>query len=480
MRILHVIHDFLPRHQAGSEIYAFELIQAQRALGLEAQVLCADYDPALTHGTFRRRLHEGVVVNELINNWMFSSFQETYRSAFLNRQIRRLLRSVMPDVLHIHNLLNLSFDIPAIARALRIPSLATLHDYTLVCPSGGQRVHQAESHICALIDSRRCSRCFAQHNFHGRLAFGQLQVGGSLRTRSVNRIASAVKRITPKVYGAFVRMIPPPAATGPHVSALEIEDRLAYVRRVFEAVDLFIAPSPNLANEYRRLGIPAGKLRVADYGFKVFTAPRTPPEGRLRIGFVGTLVWHKGAHVLLEAARALPPGRFEIRLFGDTSTFPDYVAAIREQARGLPVGFAGRFERDQVAAVYGGLDVLVVPSLWPENSPLVIHEAFMAGIPVVGSRQGGIQDLVTHGHNGLLYDAFSPASLAAALLSLLDDPQRLARMAAAVPEVKAIDRDAAECALIYQELQSRRPPASLPADGSTAASPPRTMTVLTP
>jgi glycosyltransferase involved in cell wall biosynthesis len=469
VRILHVIHDFLPRHQAGSEIYAFELIQAQRALGLHPQVLCADYDLAYEHGTFRRRLHEGISVTELINNWRFSSFEDTYRSEFLNAQLRRELHALAPDVLHIHNLLNLSFDLPAIAKELDVPLVATLHDYTLVCPSGGQRVHQAESHVCSIIDPRRCSRCFAQHNFYPRLAFGQLPIGVLRPARWIGQVADVVRRRTPQLFAGLSRAMQRPMLAGPGVSAAQIEARLDYVSRVFDQVDLFIAPSPNLAAEYRRLGVPSEKLRVSDYGFKRFTAlRRTPTLERLRIGFVGTLVWHKGAHLLLSAAHALPRDRFDLKLFGDTSTFPDYVASLREQARGLPVRFAGRFERDQVPGVFADIDVLVVPSLWPENSPLVIHEAFMAGVPVVGSRQGGTQDLITHGQNGLLYDAFSSAALTAALQSLIDDPALLSRLGAAVPQVKGIDQDASECAAIYLELQTRRAPAAQPTAGRTA------------
>ncbi len=89
----------------------------------------------------------------------------------------------------------------------------------------------------------------------------------------------------------------------------------------------------------------------------------------------------------------------------------------------------GAFDNAEAAAVYADIDVLVVPSLWPENSPLVIHEAFMAGVPVVGARQGGIPGLVTHDVNGLLYDAFSPSALAAALRTLIDDPERVRRLA---------------------------------------------------
>jgi glycosyltransferase involved in cell wall biosynthesis len=113
-------------------------------------------------------------------------------------------------------------------------------------------------------------------------------------------------------------------------------------------------------------------------------------------------------------------------------------------ASGLPVVFHGGFDRGRVAAVYGTLDVLVVPSLWPENSPLVVHEAFMHGVAVVGSRMGGIPDLVEHDVNGLLYDSFAPAALGAALQSLIDVPARAAKLARAAPAVKSIDADARE------------------------------------
>jgi len=157
MRVLHAIHDFLPRHRAGSEIYAFELA---RELSRDATcfIVAAEYDPAAAHGTLRWRWHEGLTVVELVNNWQFGRFDETYSSERINAQLRHVLDATSPDVLHVHNLLNLSFDLPRIARERGIPVVATLHDYTLVCPSGGQRVHVSESHVCETIDAERCAR----------------------------------------------------------------------------------------------------------------------------------------------------------------------------------------------------------------------------------------------------------------------------------------------------------------------------------
>ncbi|HEX6974206.1 MAG TPA: glycosyltransferase, partial [Vicinamibacterales bacterium] len=189
------------------------------------------------------------------------------------------------------------------------------------------------------------------------------------------------------------------------------------------------------------------------YGFPATaSAPeRACDEARpLRVGFVGTLVWHKGAHVLIEAARLLR-GSFELHLHGATGTFPDYSDRLRRDAAGLPVIFHDGFDGDS-AAVFAGLDVLVVPSLWPENSPLVIHEAFMHGVPVVGARMGGIPGLVTHDVNGLLYDAFSAPALAECLQRLLDAPGLLTQLASRVPAVKSIEADALEWEARYHRL----------------------------
>src|SRR4051812_15365982 len=134
VRILHAIHDFLPRHHAGSEIYAFELCRALAARH-HVTVVCADADPSQRHGLVRWRAYQGVPVAEIVNNWACESFEDTYQSPIVTRRLTQLLRAVQPDVLHVHNLLNLSFELPALAQARGIPVVATLHDYTLVCPS---------------------------------------------------------------------------------------------------------------------------------------------------------------------------------------------------------------------------------------------------------------------------------------------------------------------------------------------------------
>ena len=144
------------------------------------------------------------------------------------------------------------------------------------------------------------------------------------------------------------------------------------------------------------------RIEVSDYGFPAaMPVARRAGSGGVRFGFVGTMAWHKGAHVLLDAAKRLR-GAFEVVVSGDAEC---RAGILRAASSATPPGCRCASPARSIAptwrTIYGDLDVLVVPSLWPENSPLVIHEAFMHGVAVVGARVGGIPELVDEAMNGL-------------------------------------------------------------------------------
>ena len=430
MRVLHAIHDFLPRHRAGSELYA-EALGREQQKRHEVAVLCAEYDDLRKHGSVVEREHAGLPVFEIVNRWEFPSFAESYASPVVGAALGRVLDSYRPDVLHVHNLLNLSFDLPALARARGIATVATLHDFTLVCASGGQRVHLAESHVCVEIEPARCARCFATSPFWHQM-----------------------KGTPPRPRGFWQRVTGQGAGIAHAPEASDIEARLARARQAAEAIQILVAPSQALADDLRRFGFP-DRIRVADNGTPALAAaPRAPrAPGLPRVGFVGTLAWHKGVHVLVDALHHLPEGSCEVLLFGDLTTFPDYVARLRASAEGRPVHFRGGFRPQDAGAVYAEIDILVVPSLWPENSPLVIHEAFQAGVPIVAARTGGVPALLGEGRHGLLYDPESSAALAEALGELLRDPARAEALVRDRAPVRTLAADAAGWDELYAEAR---------------------------
>ena len=145
-----------------------------------------------------------------------------------------------------------------------------------------------------------------------------------------------------------------------------------------------------------------------------------------------------------------------MHLFGSLDTFPDYVAGLRRGGPGPP-GAASRAAStgSVLAEVYGRIDVLVVPSLWPENSPLVIHEAFMAGLPVVGAGWAGSQTWSATASTACstkpsLPTVWPPRS--GGSWTTQSCPERLA---AAHPPVKTMAEDAAEWEAVYGEVVGR-------------------------
>jgi glycosyltransferase involved in cell wall biosynthesis len=295
----------------------------------------------------------------------------------------------------------------------------------------------------------RCGRCFSASPLRAQMAMAGVSRGpaGGL----IRRAASTTRRLLPALTDAAARRLPMAPVTPQQMAG-----RFARGKQVFDEIDLFVSPSAALAVEYERLGLDPQRITVSDYGFSTAArVERHAAHGPQRIGFVGTMAWHKGAHVLIEAARRLS-GAFEVVVAGDANVGPEYHARLRKAADGLPVRFVGPFDGGDVPRIYGDLDVLVVPSLWPENSPLVIHEAFMHGVAVVGARVGGIPELVRDGVNGFTYEAFSSEALAAVLQQFVDDPCLAARMAARAPAVKTIGEDAREWEARYGTLVSAR------------------------
>ena len=222
LNILHAIHDFLPRHQAGSELYAFDLSRELQERH-HVTVLCAEFDGSRMHGQVTWRLHDGLPVVELVNNWVCRSFADTYRSSLIGERVTQILDAVQPDVVHVHNLLNLSFDLPRLAHAANAAVVATLHDYTLVCPSGGQRIHRSENHVCREIDTERCARCFGESPFYSQMAAGQIAAAAPV-PGALQRVGRAASRRLPMVTEWAVRGVG--RATAAPVTAFDIQARL--------------------------------------------------------------------------------------------------------------------------------------------------------------------------------------------------------------------------------------------------------------
>jgi glycosyltransferase involved in cell wall biosynthesis len=425
VKVLLVSHLYPPEHAAGTEQYAAQLAAGLLARGHGAEVFCATKDVSRPHLSVARREQEGVAVHELVNNLEYGAFRETYELPAAEAAFERALDEARPDLVHVHHLLNLSWRLPELARRRGLPVVMTLHDYWLQCARGGQRLDE-RGELCLEVERERCARCLGAHRWRNSPL--EQRVGRALaRVRAVSGLdlSGPARRL-----GDALRAREGGEAPAPLPAAdLAARDE-ALLSRLPASVDLFLSPSAFLRDEIVRAGLPRERVRHLPSGVETreLAGERAPRRDRLRIGFLGSLIPVKGAHVLLEALERLPAAErdaLEVTLHGPAKRDLSYAARLRELAAATGASLAGPLDRAGVGEFLRRTDLLVVPSLWFENQPLVVLEALAAGARVVASDLGGLVELVRPGHGGARFPAGDAAALSTLLGELARDPARL-------------------------------------------------------
>ena len=250
--------------------------------------------------------------------------------------------------------------------------------------------------------------------------------------------------------------------------------RMQHVREMAELIDLFIAPARYLHDRYRdAFGLPERKLVYLDYGFdqkRMMGRNRAPCEP-FTFGYIGTHIPAKGIHDLIRAFSTIG-GDARLRIWGRPSG--QDTVALKEMANSLPEHAARRIEWmpeyknwNIVRDVFDRCDAIVVPSVWVENSPLVIHEAQQARVPVITANAGGMGEYVHHEINGLLFEHRSSASLAEQMQRFVDAPELAAKLGArgylssATGDVPAIETHVRQIEALYDQVMKRRDTARL-------------------
>lgn len=473
MRILFVSHNFLPLHPAGTEIYTFQCGRALAERGHDVHIFTTEKDIGRKHLTVDVREYEGLPVHELVNNLFYRDFRSTWDNPAIARTFADFLDDLKPDVVHFMHLMYLSVGCLEEA-AKRAPVFYTLHDYWLQCARFGQRVH-ADRSICHTIDTDRCGRCmvdfkFSQTPTQRRAA----KIIGAINSvtgldlgplaRNLEGRLHQTKGVLDQAPPGSLRMPEGPPADAPEAAPLDAAERAmadsirerdgALRTRILPAVTRFIAPSRFLRNSFVEWGIPEEQILHMRTGIDLrrFVGHERRQDDRTRIGFIGTIVPHKGLHILLQAWAELPSelrDRAELAIYGPTSHNPAYVKAVRELASSLGVPLRGRLRAGDVADVLRGIDLLVVPSVWYENSPLIILEALATRTPLMVSNLGGMAELVEPGVSGFRFEVGEPKDLGYRLRGLLEDPAPLAELYRGELPVRSAEDDAEALENLY-------------------------------
>ena len=146
--------------------------------------------------------------------------------------------------------------------------------------------------------------------------------------------------------------------------------------------------------------------------------------------------------------------QLELHIWGGGGN-PTYITALEQKAARDPrIVFHGRFAHERLPEILNTLDYVVVPSVWYENSPMAILEAYAAHIPVISADQGGMAELVNHGQDGLLFRMGDAGDLARALQRIVDEPELNARLqqGARMRSVRTVEEEMHQLLSIYETV----------------------------
>ncbi|HXT52065.1 MAG TPA: glycosyltransferase [Thermoanaerobaculia bacterium] len=454
MRVVLVVHGYPPTALGGTELYVEALARALRDAGDDVHVLTRSVAFARPEYAVERETREGVEVRRINQAFRHSScFADSYRNEAVRRWFAAALDELRPDVVHVHHLTCLSADLPEDLAARGIPAVMTLHDYWMICHRG--QLLDRDLRRCAGPMPEGCARCLGAE---AEVPIGK-EAARFLRRTAAKwpRSAIALRQVAATL---LARQGDEEDGTAAASRATTL-DRARFMQRQLAAVDLLLAPSRTLRDRFLAFGVPAERLRLQQLGIPVapFRNSRRTAGDSLRIGFLGSLMVSKGAHLLLAAFARLRAGEATLRVFGEPVGYhgdPSYRDVVAPLLQTPGVQHLGWLAHDEVPAALAEIDLLVVPSIWEENSPLTIREAFAAGVPVVASDLGGMAEIVEHGRNGLLFHVGDVDDLHRYLRRVLDEPGLLAALRAGIPPVRDIADDTAWTREIYAEVRAAK------------------------
>jgi glycosyltransferase involved in cell wall biosynthesis len=442
VKVLLGCHGFPPRQTAGAEWETYRRARWLIEHGHAASVFAID-EIDLPGGAAPSLVAE-VVAGIPVHRLSYGLDQRPgataeYDNPLTGQALASLLAAERPDVFHVASGYRMTGSTVRAAQAAGVPVVLTLTDFWFACPRIVLRRSTGE--VCSVPeDPLDCALCLLNEQRRYRLPF-RVTLGAS------NALLKAWWR------GTGYLGFPAAQRLGETMAG-----RRRFQAETLAATEAVTAASAFLAQVIKRDGAGRDGITVLRQGVNLQPRPRRDdwPGKPLTFGYVGQIAEHKGIDLLVAAFRRLAVGPAEARLliYGDPArAWPGFWRELRQAIGGDErITMAGPFSRADAPLVYAGLDALVVPSMWYENSPNVILEAFACGVPVLASNLGGMAELVSHDRNGWLFPPGDVGALARALQQVIEHPDRLREWRAAIPPVKTVQQEMEELVQVYQRV----------------------------
>jgi len=392
MKVVKVIHGFPPDYMAGSEVYSYHLVKELINQDIETYVFTRVENEFDDNYKIYNEKFENIEIQRVNKPKRDYLYEDKFYDDEMDKIFKNYLESVKPDIVHFGHLSHLSTNLIRITKEFNIPIVYTIHDFWLFCVKG-QMINQ-DGVICANPSVKNCTEC-----------------------------------------SSYV------------VNEKEVKETLKHMKEIIDLIDVFISPSHTLKDFFINQGVARDKIKYLKYGFntkkiiynkKVFTK-----NSKINFGFMGRIIPTKGIKVLVDTFKKLP--NEQLSIYGSIGVQKRFLETEN-------IIFKGAYNNNNINEVLNDIDVLIVPSIWYENAPLVIQEAFLAGIGVITSDIGGMAELVKDKVNGFTFKVGSSEELINIIKKISNNPMILNSLDNSRNSVVDIEDDAKEIIKIYEKL----------------------------
>jgi glycosyltransferase involved in cell wall biosynthesis len=435
VKVLIAIHGYPPTYYAGSERAAERIAQWLIAHGHHVEVFtCERLDDPDTR--VETSIENGIVIHRLNYDLKTGDyFQNLYDDPRVGAAFRQVLEQNTFDVVQVVSGYLLGGQVIHAAKEAGIPVVLTLTEFWFMCFR--LNLLTANNEMCIGPESdEKCMRCVLEDQRRYRLPAEK----------------------APAVMDAFWGV----AKHAPFAreQTATLARRRETLMSALNAVDLVICPSQFIMRKFGEYGFDTSRFVHLRHGLK--QPPQkfklTDNKGVLRLGFLGQIKAHKGVDLIIDAVLPLidQGAPISLEIWGSKVGNPSYGEGLEYQTKDYPtIRWAGSYNSDQLWNILSTMDILIIPSRWYENSPTVILEAQTFGLPVITTRLGGMQELIQHEKNGLLFELNNVKDLRTQIQRLLNEPDLLAQLRAGIPNIPTIDDEVGAIYAQYQKLTSK-------------------------
>lgn len=423
MKILYVIHQFFPRHYTGTERLTLDIAKQIQRLGHHVSVLTYEPSPPIENSSkFLYKVKSEEEDFKKIDDYMLRKDYQVesipvialkhdkfkYGFEVFEDELEKHLFEIIKgfDVVHFTHPMRFSSALK-VCKKLKISTVLTLTDNWLLCPRG---LFTLEKQLCNGPQEGR--ECMKVCKYDDRILSRYNEAKWFFQ--NVDRIFSGTN----------------------------------FVRQTF------------WENGWQR-NIELNTFSI-DYSY---VSAEEPPNGKqIVFAFIGSLIWQKGIHILINAFRKVENKNIKLKIYGrgaETDTYVKHLMNLRDglETTDIPkiderIEFCGTFEYKDLSHIMKEISVIVIPSAYKEIFPLVMQMALAYKKPIIATDIGGMPDVIHDGINGHLFPINDDNELAKIIQMFTDNPKRIEELRQNIKPPRRIEEECLVYENAYRELLS--------------------------